>query len=80
MKFSVVSKESLPDGTGRYLIQVPSEELIYLGYILESFEGLCNYTTPKSGEPILQVDVTSDYINEFQKLVESISEWDYEKH
>ncbi len=60
-------------------IEVPREELIYLGYILESFEGWCNYTTPNKSEPFLQVDVTADYIDDFNKLILAISKWNYEE-
>lgn len=78
MKFSVVGHETLHDGTERFLLEVPSKELVYLGYMLESFEGLCNYTTPKKDEPILQVDVTADYRSEFQHIIEALAEWEYE--
>lgn len=79
MNISVVSTKSLSDGSERFLICVSAAELIYLGYILESFEGLCNYTTPKKGEPILQVDVTSDYIQDFNLVIQALQEWNYEE-
>ena len=69
----------MADGTERVIIKVASEELIYLGYILESFEGLCNYTTPNKNEPFLQVDVTADYINDFNKLIQTLIKWNYEE-
>jgi hypothetical protein len=61
------------------MLDVPKEELIYIGYILESFEGLCNYTTPNKSEPFLQVDVTNDYLNDFNKLIKALSDWNYEE-
>ena len=79
MKFSVANRETLADGTKRLMLNVPKEELIYLGYILESFEGWCNYTTPDKNEPFLQVDVTPDYIDDFNKLIQALSEWNYEE-
>lgn len=79
MKFSVVDRETLGDGTERLMLNVPKEELVYLGYILESFEGWCNYTTPDKNEPFLQVDVTPDYINDFNKLIQALSEWNYKE-
>ena len=79
MKFSIADRATLTDGTKRLMLNVPKEELIYLGYILESFEGLCNYTTPKKNEPFLQVDVTHDYIDDFNKLIQALSEWNYEE-
>ena len=79
MKFSEAGRETLADGTERLMLNVPKEELIYLGYILESFEGLCNYTTPDKNEPFLQVDITPDYIDDFNKLIQALSEWNYEE-
>ena len=79
MKFSVAGRETLGDGTERLMLNVPKVELVYLGYILESFEGWCNYTTPDKNEPFLQVDVTSDYINDFNKLIQALSEWNYKE-
>ncbi len=79
MKFSIAGRETLADGTERVIIKVASEELIYLGYILESFEGWCNYTTPNKNEPYLQVDVAPDYINDFNKLIQALIKWDYEE-
>ncbi|MCK4654401.1 MAG: hypothetical protein KAU01_08145, partial [Candidatus Cloacimonetes bacterium] len=66
MDFKITSEKKLADGTKRFFIQVQNNELIYLGYFLESFEGWCNYTTPNRNEPILQVDVTPDFIDEFE--------------
>ncbi len=79
MKFSITDVETLEDGTKRFNINVPPQELIYLGYILESFEGLCNYTTPNKNEPFLQVDVTHDYLDDFNKLINALSNWNYEE-
>lgn len=79
MNFSISDRETLGDGTKRFIIKVPREELIYLGYILESFEGWCNYTTPNKNEPFLQVDVTPDYLDDFNKLILALTEWNYEE-
>lgn len=79
MKFSIAGKETLSDGTKRLMLHVHKQELVYLGYILESFEGWCNYTTPDKKKPFLQVDVTADYIDDFNKLIQALSEWNYEK-
>ncbi|MEA3446534.1 MAG: hypothetical protein U9R19_17600 [Bacteroidota bacterium] len=49
-------EEFLPDGTLRILLEVRKYELMYVGYLLESFEGFCNYTTPIRKKTIFQVD------------------------
>jgi len=79
MNFSIVDRKTLNDGTHRLIIEVPREELVYLGYILESFEGWCNYTTPNKSEPFLQVDVTADYVQDFNTIILALSKWNYEE-
>ena len=79
MNFFIADREILRDGTKRFMLNVPKEEFIYLGYILESFEGWCNYTTPNKNKPFLQVDITPDYIDDFNKLIQALSEWNYEE-
>ena len=79
MKFSVVNNEILLDGTERLMLTVPREELVYLGYILESFEGWCNYTTPNKNESLLQVDVAPDYREDFIKLINILQNWNYKE-
>ncbi len=75
MNFEIKEKQQLEDGTERFLIRVKKDELVYLGYFLESFEGWCNYTTPDKNQPILQVDVTPDYVKNFDDLIDALKKW-----
>ena len=76
MNFEIKERQQLEDGTERFLIRVKKDELVYLGYFLESFEGWCNYTTPDKNQPILQVDVTYDYIKYFNDLIDALKKWE----
>ncbi len=76
MNFEIKERQQLEDGTERVLIQVQKDELVYLGYFLESFEGWCNYTTPDKNQPILQVDVTHDYVKYFNDLIDALKKWE----
>ncbi len=76
MNFEIKERQQLEDGTERFLIQVQKDELIYLGYFLESFEGWCNYTTPDKNQFILQVDVTHDYVKYFNDLIVALKKWE----
>ena len=69
MNFQIKNEKLLTDKTGRFNIYIQKNELVYMGYFLESFEGWCNYTTPDKNETVLQVDVAPDYINDFKKLM-----------
>jgi hypothetical protein len=75
MKFQIKNESFLKDCTKRILIKIDPDELIYLGYFLESFEGWCNYTTIDKKETCLQIDVTPDYINDFGKLLDFLKSW-----
>ncbi|MFC1898249.1 hypothetical protein ACFLYJ_01630 [Candidatus Cloacimonadota bacterium] len=75
MNIKIVDRIQLQDGTSRFNISVDDKERIYLGYILESFEGWCNYTTPAKSQPILQVDVAPDFVRNFHKLYEFLVDW-----
>ncbi len=76
MNFEIKEKQQLEDDTERILIRVQKDELIYLGYFLESFEGWCNYTTPDKNQPILQVDVAPDYVKYFNDLIDALKDWE----
>jgi len=75
MNFEIKKEYFLEDGTKRILVRIISEELLYLGYFLESFEGWCNYTTIKDKNKLLQIDVSPDYIRDFSKLLYFIKKW-----
>jgi len=75
MNLKIHSETLLEDGTSRILIEIPAAELLYVGFLLESFEGWCNYTTVKKDEPYLQVDVTKDYLEPMHELLEYMKNW-----
>jgi hypothetical protein len=76
LNFEIKERQQLEDGTERFLIRVKKDELVYLGYFLESFEGWCNYTTPDKNQSILQVDVTHDYVKYFDDLIDALKKWE----
>ena len=76
MKFQIHSQKVLADGTLRFLIGMENNQLIKFGYILESLEGWCNYTTPHKTEPVLQVDVSPDFVTDFDQLLKELTGMD----
>ena len=79
MKFELISEEILEDNTKRVILSVESEDLVYLGFILESFEGWCNYTTIKKSKPYLQIDISPDYVNQMEELLNILKDWKYDE-
>lgn len=69
MDFFIVSQESLADGCTRFIIRVQPNQLVYFGFFIEAFEGMCIYTTPTKGKPLLQVDVVRDYLGQFEHIL-----------
>ena len=75
MNFEIKKEYFLENGTQRILVHISSDELLYLGYFLESFEGWCNYTTIKDKNNLLQIDVSPDFVKDFSYLLHFIKEW-----
>jgi hypothetical protein len=75
MNITIKDKYTLPDGCTRINLEVTDKERIYLGFILESFEGWCNYTTPQKKQPVLQIDVVPDFWNAFMELLGFLKKW-----
>jgi len=76
LNFDIVAEEILEDRTNRIILRVAPEDLVYLGYILESFEGWCNYTTIQNNEPLLQIDMTHDYVDCTKELIQFLKSWE----
>lgn len=77
MNFKIVEQTDLEDGSLRILLEMPQADLIYMGFILESFEGWCIYTTPRKKEPFLQLDIPRDFISNVEELLEYLKDWDH---
>jgi len=70
--FEIVSDRYNDNGDRIFHFKVPPQEMIYMGYLLESLEGWAYYTTIDIKESILHVEVIKDYVTEFDKLLEVI--------
>lgn len=74
MKFQIQEKRKNPDQSDTYLIKLPREEVIFMGYILESLEGWVHYSTIDKKESILSVEVIKDYCSKFEELIKRIAQ------
>ncbi len=69
MKFEIAKKYINDDGTKSFIIKLAKSDLVFFGYILESFEGWGNYTTISNfKEIVLRVDVSPSYISQYEEL------------
>jgi len=76
MNLAIINESFLEDKTKRILLKIQSDELMYFGYFIEGFEGWCNYTTPDKNESVLQVDIAPDFVEEFEKVLLILQEWE----
>ena len=72
MEIKEINKTILPDGIVRFQYAMPSANFLYLGYILESLEGLCLYTNPPENKNVMQVDVVPHLLSEYQEIISAI--------
>jgi hypothetical protein len=72
MELKVINKTVLPDGVIRYRLLMPSGNFLSAGYILESLEGLCIYTTPQDDKNVMQIDVVPDMADEFINILAAL--------
>ncbi|MBP7563600.1 MAG: DUF4911 domain-containing protein [Candidatus Cloacimonetes bacterium] len=77
MKLNLLEKKENPDQSNSYYIQIPREEVIFMGLILESLEGWCSYTTLDKKESILLIEVIKDYKSDFERLLDCIVKHDF---
>lgn len=76
MQIKILSEYILTDGIIRYQMEIPSASFLYAGFLLESFEGVCLYTTPDRNKNIMQIDVVPDFHAEFKNLLTALQEFE----
>lgn len=72
MEITEIDRTILADGVVRFHFTMPSANFFYLGYFLESLEGLCTYTNPLDRKDLMQIDVVPDLIDEFENIIVAI--------
>lgn len=78
MRFSEVNRSILADGTIRILVSIGRNDLVYFGFLLETCEGWCNYTTVDRHICLVQIDVIPDYAGDIDKILGMIRDWEYQ--
>jgi hypothetical protein len=75
MKFNIISRKTLQDSTLELVLFTPKEEVITLGYILESFEGWFNYSTIDSKKQLFRIRVMQDFTSQAEELMTFLKSW-----
>ncbi len=76
MRFRFIEQTQLHDGTHRFLLEVEPAELVMVGFLLESFDGLFNYTTIDDKNSLVQVDFLPDAYEDGKNMLEFMKEWE----
>ncbi len=75
MNFSYHSEIKASDGSLKVILKVPEPEMIQLGFILESFEGYCYYSTINRKESLMQIDIPPDFIEPVKNILRKLESY-----
>ncbi len=74
MDFEVVSRTKIEGNSEELVLKTEKNNLQLLGSILETVEGMCNYTTVDKEETLLKVIYTLDFKNDIDQILRSLKE------
>ncbi len=71
-----VEETRLSDGSLRLLLDIEPHRFVTVGFILESMEGFCIYTTVRRDDrQFLQINVPPDFIAQVSGLLQDIESY-----
>lgn len=76
MDFTKITETKLDRDSWVIILRVNPRDLILLGYILEAFEGFCNYTTINKKKMLVRITTTQDFVNDINKILIYLKEFD----
>ncbi|MCD4651494.1 MAG: DUF4911 domain-containing protein [Candidatus Cloacimonetes bacterium] len=75
MKIKQLEETVLADGTIRKILEIAPADFVLFGFLLEGFEGFCNYTTiVKDNRKVMQLDISPDYRKQVMEIITHIGE------
>lgn len=74
MDFEIVSRTKVEGNSEELILKTEKNNLQLLGYVLETIEGMCHYTTVDKEETLLKVVYTLDFKNDVDKILQSLKE------
>ena len=78
MQIDKLSETILDDDTTELIVHTNSTDLQFIGFILESFEGYCNYTTIDKEKLLLKITIPKDFKQEVEKIIDHLRGYDYD--
>ncbi|MGC9337178.1 MAG: DUF4911 domain-containing protein [Candidatus Cloacimonadia bacterium] len=77
MQIVELEENILKDSAVELIIQSSSRDLQILCYILESFEGYCNYSTIDKQKSIIRIVCPKDFAPEVKKIISYLRNFSY---
>ncbi|MDP8241502.1 MAG: DUF4911 domain-containing protein [Candidatus Celaenobacter antarcticus] len=74
MDFEIVSRTKIEGNSEELVLKTEKNNLQHLGYILETVEGMCHYTTIDKEETLLKVVYTLDFKEDVARILQSLKE------
>ncbi|MBC8312933.1 MAG: DUF4911 domain-containing protein [Candidatus Cloacimonetes bacterium] len=69
MQIQKISEKIQSDNSSEVIIKTNGMDLQILGYILETFEGYCNYTTIDKKNMKVKITIPKDFRSEIKKIL-----------
>ena len=74
MELEEVSRTAVPDHSEELVLKTDKSNVQFLGYVLETVEGMCHYTTIDKEKSLIKIVYTLDYKEDVDKIISSLRE------
>ncbi|MEA3475889.1 MAG: DUF4911 domain-containing protein [Candidatus Cloacimonadota bacterium] len=78
MQIDIVSEKILDDEATELIVQTNSTDLQFIGFILESFEGYCNYTTIDKKKMLLRIIIPKNFKQDVEEIINYLKDYVYD--
>lgn len=78
MQIDIVSEKILDDEATELIVQTNSTDLQFIGFILESFEGYCNYTTIDKKKMLLRIIIPQNFKQDVEEIIDYLQDYVYD--
>ncbi len=74
MKIEEISRKEIEGNSEELIVRVDKNDLQLLGYVMETIEGMCYYSTVDREDSQVRISYTLDYKNDVDKILRSLME------
>ena len=74
MDLEEVSRTAIKDNSEELVLRTDKSNVQFLGYVLETVEGMCHYTTIDKEKSLIKIVYTLDFKDDVDKIITSLKE------